>query len=31
MAKPPLIIVSPSIEKRGVEFQELSVSLSVKY
>ncbi len=31
MAKPPLIIVSPSIEKRGVEFHDLSVSLSVKY
>jgi len=31
MAKPPLILVAPSIEKRGVEFQDLSVSLSVKY
>ena len=31
MAKPPLILVSPSIEKRGVEFQDLSTSLSVKY
>src|ERR1700690_4626479 len=31
MAKSPLIIVSPSIEKRGVEFHDLSVSLSVKY
>ena len=31
MARPPLIIVSPSIEKRGVEFHDLSVSLSVKY
>ena len=31
MAKPPLILVSPSIEKRGVEFHDLSVSLSVKY
>src|SRR5689334_20488876 len=31
MAKLPLIIVSPSIEKRGVEFHDLSVSLSVKY
>jgi len=29
--KPPLILVSPSIEKRGVEFHDLSVSLSVKY
>ena len=31
MIKPPLILVSPSIEKRGVEFHDLSVSLSVKY
>jgi len=31
MANPPLIIVAPSIEKRGVEFHDLSVSLSVKY
>jgi len=31
MARPPLIIVSPSIEKRGLEFHDLSVSLSVKY
>lgn len=31
MAKTPLIIVTPSIEKRGVEFHDLSVSLSVKY
>src|SRR5450631_3372413 len=31
MAKPPLILVSPSIERRGVEFHDLSVSLSVKY
>ncbi|HXE41894.1 MAG TPA: gamma-glutamyl-gamma-aminobutyrate hydrolase family protein [Candidatus Baltobacteraceae bacterium] len=31
MAKPPLILVAPSIEKRGVEFHDLSVSLSVKY
>jgi putative glutamine amidotransferase len=31
MAKPPLILVSPSIEKRGVEFNDLSASLSVKY
>ena len=31
MAKPPLIVVSPSIEKRGIEFHDLSVSLSVKY
>jgi putative glutamine amidotransferase len=31
MASPPLILVSPSIERRGVEFHDLSVSLSVKY
>jgi putative glutamine amidotransferase len=31
MVKSPLIVVSPSIEKRGVEFHDLSVSLSVKY
>jgi putative glutamine amidotransferase len=31
MARAPLILVSPSIEKRGVEFHDLSVSLSVKY
>ena len=31
MARPPLILVSPSIEKRGVEFHDVSVSLSVKY
>ena len=31
MAKPPLILVSPGIEKRGAEFHDLSVSLSVKY
>ena len=31
MAKPPLILVSPSVEKRGVEFHDRSVSLSVKY
>lgn len=31
MARPPLILVTPSIEKRGVEFHDLSVSLSVKY
>ena len=27
----PLILVSPSVEKKGVEFHDLSVSLSVKY
>jgi putative glutamine amidotransferase len=31
MAGLPLILVSPSIEKRGVEFHDLSASLSVKY
>jgi putative glutamine amidotransferase len=31
MARLPLILISPSIEKRGVEFHDLSVSLSVKY
>ncbi len=28
---PPLILVTPGIEKRGVEFHDMSVSLSVKY
>jgi putative glutamine amidotransferase len=27
----PLILVSPSIEKRGVEFNDLSTSLSIRY
>src|SRR6516164_249276 len=31
MARKPLILVSPSIEKKGVEFHDLSVSLSIKY
>lgn len=31
MAKPPLILVTPSIERRGAEFHDLSASLSVKY
>jgi putative glutamine amidotransferase len=31
MAKMPLILVSPSIEKRGVEFNDLSSSLSIRY
>ncbi|HEY4953204.1 MAG TPA: gamma-glutamyl-gamma-aminobutyrate hydrolase family protein [Verrucomicrobiae bacterium] len=31
MARLPLILISPGIEKRGVEFHDLSVSLSVKY
>src|SRR5580704_10029423 len=31
MGRLPLILVSPSIEKRGVEFHDLSASLSVRY
>ncbi len=31
MGRPPLILVTPSIEKRGVEFNDLSASLSVRY
>jgi putative glutamine amidotransferase len=31
MGRPPLILVSPSIEKRGVEFHDLSASLSACY
>src|SRR5579884_606818 len=31
MAGCPLILVSPSIEKRGAEFHDLSVSLSIRY
>ena len=31
MARLPLILVSPSIEKRGVEFHDRSISLSFKY
>jgi putative glutamine amidotransferase len=31
MGRQPLIFVSPSIEKSGVEFHDLSVSLSFKY
>ena len=31
MAKLPLILVTPSIERRGVEFHDLSASLSMKY
>jgi len=31
VARLPLILVSPSIEKRGIEFHDLSSSLSVKY
>jgi putative glutamine amidotransferase len=31
MGRVPLILVSPSIEKRGVEFHDLSASLSLRY
>jgi putative glutamine amidotransferase len=31
MGRPPLILISPSIEKLGVEFHDLSVSLSLRY
>ncbi len=31
MGRPPLILISPSIEKRGVEFHDLSISLSLRY
>ena len=31
MGRPPLILVTPGIEKRGAEFHDLSASLSVKY
>lgn len=31
MSQPPLILVSPSIEKKGCEFGDLSISLSVAY
>src|SRR5215472_9491054 len=31
MTKPPLILISPSIEKRGVEFHDRSISLSEAY
>lgn len=31
MTKPPLILVSPDIETQGVEFQDLSISLSLNY
>jgi len=31
MTKPPLILVSPDIEAQGVEFQDLSISLSLNY
>jgi len=31
MFRHPLILISPSVEKRGVEFQDLSSSLSLRY
>jgi putative glutamine amidotransferase len=31
MSKRPLILISPSVEKRGVEFHDLSTSLSLRY
>ena len=31
MGRPPLILVTPSIERRGVEFHDLSTSLSLRY
>jgi len=31
MAKMPFILISPSIEKHGVEFHDVSISLSVRY
>jgi putative glutamine amidotransferase len=31
MARLPLILITPSIEKRGIEFHDLSASLSIKY
>ena len=31
MAKPPLILVTPSVETQGVEFHDLSLSLSMRY
>ena len=31
MGRSPLILVSPSIEKRGVEFHDISASLSARY
>src|ERR1700744_3338965 len=31
MANLPLILVSPGIEKRGVEFNDVSISLSMRY
>ena len=31
MTKPPLILISPNIEKKGDEFGDLSISLSETY
>src|ERR1035438_3034524 len=31
MGRPPLILVTPSIQRRGAEFHDLSRSLSVRY
>jgi putative glutamine amidotransferase len=31
MARLPLILITPSVQKRGIEFHDLSASLSVKY
>ncbi|HEX3856947.1 MAG TPA: gamma-glutamyl-gamma-aminobutyrate hydrolase family protein [Verrucomicrobiae bacterium] len=31
MARLPLILITPSVEKRGAEFHDLSASLSIKY
>jgi putative glutamine amidotransferase len=31
MARMPLILITPSVEKRGVEFHDLAASLSIKY
>ena len=31
MGRPPLILISPGFEKRGVEFSDMSVSLSLRY
>jgi putative glutamine amidotransferase len=31
MTRPPLILISPSIEKEGVEFHDQSISLSEAY
>ncbi len=31
MSKPPLILISPSIEASGIEFKDRSISLSEAY